>query len=468
MPEMIRERLLKTIQKFRMIEKGETVFVGVSGGADSVALLHLLSELRSPWKLKLGILHVNHKLRGRASDADQVFVRRLGRKLKVPVYVGQLPIKTRAKAAKMSIEEAAREGRYHFFEKTAKAKGAGKIALAHSQDDQAETVLMRILTGTGLQGLRAIRPKRKLNETYLVRPLIEIPRADIRKFARENSIRFREDASNRSLQYVRNRIRLKLLPFLERAFNPQVKKALARLPHLLDVDLSFLDETAEIFYKRLASQNRVGEIVFPKASFLELGPALQYRLLGRALRRLAGSELDYDHWNLFLDQLASGRSFRLQFPKGLFVSVSADSVKVKRANQSGAAFSYPLGLGRSLYLSEIDKTISCKPVRKKIRMVRKSNKAFELFDGAKLAFPLGVRSRRAGDRFQPLGQPGFLKLKGYLINKRISAEDRDRLPLVVSGDRIAWVGGVGLGEAFKITPETKRVVRISLSPGNFT
>jgi len=483
---MIQEQFLKTIQKFHMIEKSETILVAVSGGSDSVTLLHLLLELKKLWKLKLSILHVNHKLRGKASDQDEAFVRKLARRFEIPIFVARVQVKRKAKEEKISLEEAAREARYRFFEKTAEVERAQKIATAHTQDDQAETVLMRIINGTGLQGLQAIRPKRKLNGTYIIRPLIEIPREQICEFVKANSIRFREDATNRSLQFLRNRIRLKLIPFLERSFNPQVKKALARLPHLLDVDLAFLDETAETFYKRLANRKRPDGIFFPKQSFLQLRPSIQYRLINRALRDLGGAaasekiskssravfgakapnELDFNHWSLFLNHLVTDEPFQLQLPKGLFASVSKDAVCIRKAKGTASSFSYPLSLGELVYVPEIDTTLSCELLSEKPKVVRKTDKRFDIFDGSKLSFPLIIRNRKPGDRFQPLGQKNALKLKGFLINKRIPVEERDHLPLVLSENAIAWVGGVAMAEPFKISPRTKQFVKISLSSGN--
>ena len=445
-----------------MLEKGDTVFIAASGGCDSTTLLHLLTEIAPAWKLKLGILHVNHKLSGKASNQDEAFVRNLARRFKIPVFVARLPVEKKMKEEKISLEEAAREERYHFFEKTAEAKGARKIFLAHTQDDQAETVLMRIINGTGLQGLQAIRPKRKLNNVYIMRPFIEISRNEIRRFAQVNSIRFREDKSNWSLQFLRNRIRLKLLPFLEHSFNPQVKKALARLPHLLDVDLAFLEETADIFYKRLAKQRNEDEVAFPKRSFLQLRPSIQYRLIGRALRTLAEAELDFEHWNTFLERLTMERHFQLQLPKGILAAVSSEVVCLKRSRKHRISFSYPLFLGKPLYIPEIDATLFCELLSKKPRVLRKTDRRFDIFDGTKLSFPLLVRNRKAGDRFQPLGQSKPVKLKGFLISRHIPFDDRDCLPLVVSGDRLAWVGGIGMGEIFKVTNRTKQFIRILL------
>ncbi|MBI1977175.1 MAG: tRNA lysidine(34) synthetase TilS [Candidatus Omnitrophica bacterium] len=464
---MIRDQFLKTIQKFRMIEKGETVLIAVSGGADSVALLHLLAELRKPWKLHLTILHVNHKLRGKESDQDEAFVRKLARRFKIPIFVFKVEVRNKAKKEKSSLEEAAREVRYQFFEQMAETKKANKIALAHNQDDQAETVLMRIITGTGLQGLQAIRPKRKLNRTFLIRPLIEIARGDIRKFVKANQICFREDRSNRSLQFLRNRIRLKLIPLIERSFNPQVKKALARLPHLLDVDLSFLEETSAVFYRRLANREQADEVLFPRKSFLQLKPSIQYRLVNRAMRELSGAELDFNHWNLFLELLTTKDKFSLQLPKELFISLSREAVRIYQKRKiSRASFSYEFSVGDSVYIPEINSTIVCESLNKRVRVIRKTNKNFDIFDGDTLSFPLTVRNRKPGDRLQPLGQKTSVKLKGFLINRHIPIEERDRLPIVVSDGQVAWVGGVGMGEAFKVSANTKRFVRISLLPGS--
>lgn len=463
---MIREQFLRTIQKFRMIDKGETVFAAVSGGRDSVTLLYLLCELKKARKLKLAILHVNHQLRGKASHQDEAFVKKLAQKFKLPLYSVRAQLKEKLRSRKISLEEAGREARYQFFEHAAKAKRAQKIAVAHTQDDQAETVLMRLITGTGLQGLQAIRPKRKLNGAYLIRPLIEIPRSEIQKFVKANHIQFREDTSNRSLRFLRNRIRLKLIPFIERGFNPQVKKALARLPHLLDVDLSFLDESARIYYQRLADQRNPGEVKFAKKSFLKLKPSIQYRLVNCALTALGGSELDFDHWNTFLETLHSKRHIRLQMPKGLLASISSDSIRMIKLKKTGASFSYPLSLGKTIFIPEIAAALSCRLLKKKYRVIRKANKNFEIFDAEKLSFPLTVRNRKPGDRFQPLGRSEAFKLKKFLINKHIPNARRDRLPLVLSGDTIAWVGAVQMSDAFKVDQKTKRFVKIALAHRN--
>lgn len=462
----IRDQFLKTIHKFRMIEQGETIFVGVSGGADSTTLLYLLNGLKSAWKLNLGVIHINHGLRGNASKQDELFVRTLARRFKLPFFRGRAPVKQKAKKESLSIEEAAHDLRYQFFEKIAKAKRA-KIALAHSEDDQAETVLMRLLTGTGLQGLGAIRPKLKRNGIIFIRPLIELSRADIRAFAKENSIFYREDQSNLSTRFLRNRIRLKLIPELERSFNPRVKKALARLPHLLDFDLAFLEKTAETVYKRLARE-RENEIFFPRKSFLKLGPSMQYRLLGRAVRVLAKTEIFFEHWNEFLDHFSTKRRFTLQFPKKLLITVSPEAVRIQKPRKSARRFSYTLPLNGPLYIPEINTTLSCELVRKRPRTVRKTDKNFEWFDLDKLSFPLRVRNRKPGDRFQPLGQTGPLKLKGFLISRRIPAQERDGLPLLVSNNKIIWVAGVALGESFKVVPRTKRFLRLSMQAGNLT
>jgi len=499
-----------------MIEKDETLFVAVSGGCDSTVLLHLLLDLAPSWKLKLAILHINHQLRGKASDQDEAFVRALAQKNKIPFFTTKVPVKEVAREQKMSLEEAARTVRYKFFERMVKTKEAQKLALAHTLDDQAETVLMRIMNGTGLQGLQAIRPKRKLSGAYLIRPLIEVSRLEIRAFAKENHIKFREDKSNRSLHFVRNKIRLKLIPFMEKAFNPQVKKALARLPHVLDVDLSFLAETAETFYRKLAAEEGNKQISFPKKPFLQLKPSIQYRLISTALQKLgnavsekipkssqalsrrtsssprkvrsavfeakaSNAELDFDHWNQFLGLLITKPRFNFQFPKGLIAAVLPDRLKIKPAKQTPVSFFYSLKLGQSIYSPELDVTLSCDEMslpsadvgvpfegRDKSRPYnfKKKDPSFEILDRDLLQFPLIIQNRKAGDRIQPLGQQKTVKLKGLLINKRIPVEKRDYLPIIFSDRQIVWVAGVAMSDRFKVTPETKQFVRLSLKSGN--
>ena len=463
---VIQDKVKKTIQKFKMLQGGDTVLIGVSGGCDSMVLFHLLHELGKSLKLKFAIAHINHGLRGKNSDRDETFVRKLAQKFKVPIFVSKAAVKEKKKEENISLEEAARFARYDFFEKVAEQYGAQKVALAHTLDDQAETVLMRIIQGTGLQGLQAIRPKRKLNGAYLIRPLIEVSRDEVRQFAKQKNICFREDESNQSLRFVRNRIRLKLIPFIQRMFNPQVKKALARLPYLLDVDLSYLEQTAEIFFDDLAEHKRKGEIFLPKKSFLELGPSIQYRLMNRALKSISGAELYFDHWNNFLGLLLTEKRFRFQLPKNVIVYVDSKGILMKQNGSEQFSFEYSLRLGDSLYIPEIDKTIKCEVIDGHPKLVHKSNKSFEWVDLEKLSFPLLVRNRTAGDRFRPLGQAQALKLKGFLINQHVAVSERNHLPIVLSDKKIVWVGGIAIGDESKVTQKTRQIARLSLEPGN--
>ena len=188
-------------------------------------------------------------------------------------------------------------------------------------------------------------------------------------------------------------------------------------------------------------------------------------MINRALRVFDGAKLDFDHWNAFVERLCAETRFRLQLPKRFFTDVSAKEIRIKRSQKPFSSFSYSLPANRSLYISEIDATLSCQPLRQRPRIIRKQDPSFDVFDAAKLSFPLTVRNRTPGDRFQPLGQSKFLKLKKLLINRRIPQEERDRLPLVFSDGTIAWVGGVGMAEPFKAVSKTRQFVRLSLTPG---
>ncbi len=451
-----------------MIEPLETILVCVSGGKDSVTLLHLLHEMRKEWQIKLAIAHVNHKLRGKASDLDEAFVKHLAQKFKTPFLTTSVSVKEIAKSRKISIEEAARGARYQFFEQAAERIGAQKIALGHTQDDQAETVLMRLVTGTGLKGLQAVRPKRKLGDACLIRPLIEISRDEINSFVKKNSLSFREDKSNSSHLFLRNRIRKQLIPLLERSFNPQVKRVLARLPHLLDADLAFLEETANLFYRRLAHEKSSGEIAFARKPFEQLKPAIQYRLIGHAIRQLSGAEFDFEHWNKFLDGLASKTRTRVQLPRQLVASMSRDGVRISGPSRLRTSFHYLIFPGMKLFIPEINATVNCELVLKRPRPIKKSDLSFEILDCSSLTFPLEITGRRQGDRFQPFGQMLPMKLKKFLINRRIPEEERDRLPIARLSGKIVWIGGVGFADPFKVTSQTKQCIRLSCMHGNCT
>jgi len=276
---MVVEKVKNAIREYGLIKKNERIVVGVSGGPDSVALLYALNNLKKELRLSLHIAHLDHLLR-RGSGRDKEFVERLASRLKIPLTCAQINI--RALAKKGSLEEIARNARLEFFFKVARRIKARKIALGHNLDDQAETVLMRILRGTGLYGLSGILPKRNIAGYEIIRPLIKVRRSEIQTFLEGKKIRPCLDASNRQEIYFRNKIRHRLLPLLERNYNKNIKALLSNLAEGAALDYDYLDRAAEQVYRRLGKKINL-------VRFLRLHPAMQRLLLRRVISRVKGN-----------------------------------------------------------------------------------------------------------------------------------------------------------------------------------
>lgn len=267
------KRVQNTVKKFELWQKGDSFIVGVSSGPDSVCLLDVLFLLSQKYDFKLYVAHINYHLRGRASDLDEKLTREMAARYGIPCFVF-----SQRKKLKSDAEEALRDIRYAFFEKLRKKLGAHHIAVAHNQNDQAETLLMRLLRGAGMEGLSAMRPK----NNYVIRPLIETNRTDIIQYLKERHLAFREDKSNFNEHYFRNRIRHTLIPFLEKNFQPQTVKLLSETALLLGEDYALLQRHPVQFFTKRAARN----IEFSRSAFLNLSGALQRRELRTMLKPL--------------------------------------------------------------------------------------------------------------------------------------------------------------------------------------
>ena len=290
-------RISARLASDRLMARGERVIVGVSGGADSVALLHLLAALQPPLQLALYAVHVDHQLRPE-SAADAAFVQALCRRLHVPVLIERHDVSARCRAERWSLEDGARRIRYQCFLHAAAQRCAGVIALAHTADDQAEPVLMRLLRGSGSTGLSGIPRTRLLDGVRVVRPLLDVWRQEILQYLRQHRLAFREDASNRDVRFTRNRIRHELLPLLEQGYNPQIKAALVQLAEQCRSDSASVESLASRHWKRLAKVAPTGEVALTLRPFIRQPGAVQRSLVRRAIRQVRGDllEFEYRHW----------------------------------------------------------------------------------------------------------------------------------------------------------------------------
>lgn len=461
------------IDKYRMIGDGDVVLVGVSGGIDSITLLYSLYFLKDNLKCSLIVAHANHGLRGEESDKEEEFVRKVAGELKLPCVIEKFDILKYMAEKGLSKQVAARELRYNFFEKTAKQYSANKIALGHTANDQAETVLMRLLRGSGMKGIggiRAIRDK-------IIRPLIEVSRDEVAEFAAEKGLRYVEDPSNLEPYYLRNKIRLNLIPLLKKEYNPSVIRALSETAEIISDEDEFLEDyCSNIFSTVVLAEGRESiEINVSKLKGLRI--AIQRRIIRIAIKRLKGDLLKISavHVEDILNSINKGFSGKsLNLPGGIHVLYEYGRLKIKRQEAKGKKQDVAIKFDISLKVPG-ETILSIPPYKFKTEIISREdlvatgfnlrNKYTAFFDIDKLKGELRTRNRRAGDIFHPSGMKGSKKLKEFFIDEKIPQRERDDIPLLVSENIILWVVGKRVAENGKVDEKTKRILRIEVKDG---
>ena len=446
--------VLRTLRAHQMVARGGRVLVALSGGRDSVALLHILRELEQQGELTVaGVGHFNHRLRGAAADDDEQFCRELAAALGLPVEIGSADVRAFAARQRRSIEDAARAARYAFLEEAADRVGADAIAVGHSRDDQAETFLLRLLRGAGPRGLAGIRPR----AGRVIRPLIEIPREQLRAYVAERGLAFREDASNADVRIPRNRVRHELLPVL-RGFSPAVVQILAREAGIARRDEEFLGRAAVDLAERIVLPSKSG-FELDAAALRELHPALGARVVREALERAApGRQFGHGHIESALSLASQTGSVSLP---GLELRREGARLVVapgRSPEPFANPFRFPLSIPGEVALpgwgvsAELDSGNGAGPLEARGVTVA--------VGAATVSLPLAVRNRQRGDRFRPLGMGGRgRKLQDFLVDRKVARRERDTLPLVVdSDDRIVWVVGQSVAEDFRVTDPSQGVI----------
>ena len=449
-----------------LIVPGDRVLAAVSGGADSVALAALLLRLRGEMPLEVRLAHFNHGLRDEAG-ADEEFVRGLAARWGVPLAAGSADVRAWASRRKMNLEEAGRDLRYAFLRRTAAADGATRIATGHTMTDQAETVLMRLMRGTGLAGLAGIAPVVAGPPCPVIRPLLAIPGPALRAWLAARGLPCREDASNADRRYLRNRIRAELLPLLARDYEPRIVEHLARLAGLAREDdellHGFVGELVDEFVRR-----RGREVRLDLRSLPLVRPGLARRVAREFLRQAAGGlrDISYDDVAALL---ALGEGKELVLRKGLTFRRDQGSAARKPAARAPRPFEAEWDGRSELPLPEAGLTLAgaVRPAGGTVRRIRKDDRAGADLDAGALVFPLTVRGRKPGDLYRPLGAPGRKKLKEVLRARGVPAGSRDRLPVVMSGGEIVWAPGLPVAESCRITAATTSVlsIRVRRGPG---
>lgn len=449
-----------TVQRFGMLQDGDRVIVGVSGGVDSVVLLHVLTVLRDDYDLSLVVTHLDHGIRGEESRREADFVRELAHGMGLPFETMLVDVPAVARKRRISLQEAARKARYRFYEEVRKKHGAQKVALGQTADDQAETVLMRMIRGAGLRGLKGIPPVRRGG---YVRPLIEIARQDVERFADAEGLSWVTDSSNIKDIYLRNKVRRELIPHLEREYNPSIKGGLTRMASILSREEDYLDGKAEEVANGLMRGND-DELILDIPKLTAFHEALWFRVLQKALGRMLGGDLR-NIKTVHLEGICRLLTRRapnkvLCLPQGVSVEKHYMELFIRKGKPPDVlSFEYIVDCPGVTILESLRKKLVTRmeEPEKDVPADVDSNVAY--LDDNKLMYPLILRSFKEGDRFVPLGMPGHKKVKDFFIDAKIPKLLRRRIPLLVSGENIVWIVGYRMSDYYKLTEGSKRVLR---------
>jgi tRNA(Ile)-lysidine synthase len=434
---MLVKRIQSFIQQHSLITRQDKIGVAFSGGPDSTALLHILKRLYPQTEA----IYLNHNLR-KDSANEEKFVRKFCDQNKIPLHVEQMNWKEKPS----NLEEAARKKRYRYLEKVAKEFGFTKIALAHHQDDLVETILLRLIRGTGLRGIVAMQPIRG----RYIRPMLDVSRIEIQQYLTEHSLASYSDPTNEDRNFDRNKIRHDLLPYIESNLNPKVRSALLRFANWAEEQNKLIDELIQPKLKLITDKG------IHKKKFLQLSPALQKELLRRALQTIDPSfKLNSRTLEAILRTIRA--STKMELPGYLVVECSQERIQfLPKTSRTGFQEIDVTGAGDYQFPPA---KISLKfSVVKKAELPALRHLAF--VDAEKASFPLTIRNWKKGDAFQPLGMKGRKKLSDFWIDRKVPQSNRKNIPIVLKDEQIVWIAGQQIDDQFKITSNTRKILKI--------
>ncbi len=460
-----------TVAANHLLAPGDTVLVGVSGGPDSIALLHVLHEIGPSLRLSLAVAHVEHGIRGRESREDAEFVRAVAAGLSLPFHLARLDLAPPGGRRPAGNAEAlAREARYRFFAEVAAGRGIGKVAVGHNRDDQVETMLMWLLRGCGPEGLQGMPAARPLapnaagaGDALLIRPFLEVSRSRILAFLESRGLAFREDRTNRDTRHLRNWIRRTLMPDLRGRMDGGMEQRLARLGGMLRSDHLFLERQLAGAYPHVAR----GEVL-DRGAFLALDPELRSRMVRFWLRRGLGTlrRVGFAHVDAILKVLAGSRPHgRVSLPGSWTAVREYDSLRLVRATGASPRrdYSYALPLEGDLPVPEAGVRVMSWCSDSREPPAGPFEAAFDLSRLRRRGGPLRLRNARPGDRLRPLGMAGHKKLKDLFIEKKVARSRRRTLPLLLAGEEIVWVPGCARSDFARVESHTRAVWRVKVS-----
>ena len=456
----------KTIAKYRMIRHGDRVIVAVSGGVDSVCLLDVLHSLKEVLGIELIVAHFDHGLRPGEDASETEFVKSLAASFDCDFVTKTADTDLQPETA--SLEERARDVRYRFLKNVKEQFSAQKIAMGHNLNDQAETVLMRLLRGSGPSGLSGIPPVR---DTHIIRPLIEMTRSEIESYLSKRGLSHIIDSSNSETRYVRNEIRLNLLPQLQK-YQPRIVEILGRTATIMREENTWLEAKATRWLKKWAETGSNNKIVLPLLQFNGLPEPLKNHVIRQALKRKGGSLRRISLPNIdAIKQIATGSKpqAEITLPNMLVVKRVYDRLIFSESKpQTPERFCYIIEKPGVFDLETLGCAIQLEEVERKILPELKTSPWAACLDADRITYPLTLRNFRPGDRFVPLGMTGHKKLKSFFIDMKIPSHVRARLPILLQGNELIWVCGIRIDDRFKVTSRTRRILKITFDAQDST
>lgn len=463
--------LLKKTKQFirdkQLLDQGDRILVGVSGGVDSLALLDVLIKLSTEENWSLFAAHLDHQFRGQESHEDAMYVQQFCLERNIPCKIGKVDVPLLIQQSHMNPQEAARVARYQFFREIAKEWRTNKLALAHHANDQAETVLMRILRGTGVDGLGGIPKRRKEAHFEIVRPFLSVLKHELEEYCSTNNIIPRLDSSNLKKKYHRNFIRLEVIPWLEQAVNPALQTSLSQLSEIAQAESDLLDQMCEEILPKIIKTKQEAKIVMKGKLFMDCHLALQRRLIKLIFSYLVGRYVNiaFIHIDHLCRWIHKGRnSTEVELPHGIRVTKEYDDIIFSVDSASEVKinpYSYIIEVPGRTYIEEIDAWISVQISDQRVPP-ETEGEAYAVFDCEQLMGQLVIRNRKAGDRMSLLGMRGSKKVKDIFIDQKIPPRIRDITPILADDQGILWIPGVKRSNRALITTHTKHTLTIHL------
>ncbi len=480
---MLEQKVAETIEKRALLENGAHIVLGVSGGPDSVCLLSVLSELSKVWDLKLRVVHIHHGLRGEEADGDQLYTQELCKHLEIPCDVFSYDVKKLAKEEGLTTEEMGRALRYAAFEKirqemVEEGEKAGKsvcarIAVAQNQNDQAETILMRILRGTGIDGLAGIE---YIRDGVIIRPLLDANRKEIEDYCQRKNLHPRIDSTNLAPDYTRNKIRLELIPYLQKEYNENLLTGLCRLARSASEDKSYIYEQVDLAVETLVrdpletmpagNNKKTVQKMISRKGYRDLPLAIGKRVILKTLKEMGllqdVTAIQLERADIMIRN--GGTGDRIDFPHGFELRISYEDAvleKKRKDTKKEKDFCYRVKLEETTEIPELNACLRVKVVSAGQSPSLCSQNAECTFLSAEPELwdqPLYIRTRQSGDYIKPLGMQGTKKIQNYFVDQKVPSEKRNQMPLLCRGQEVVWIVGSKINENYKVKKEAEKVV----------